>query len=43
MTKINDLLASYPRSRPALSPNHEKIYRHEYTTALDGETFFTAL
>jgi len=43
MTKINDLLASYPRSRPALSPNHEKIYRHEYKAALDGETFFTAL
>jgi hypothetical protein len=43
MTDINDLLSSYPRLRPALSPSHERIYRHEYKSALDGETFFAAL
>ena len=43
MNDINDLLASYPRPRPALSPNHERIYRREYKSALDGETLFAAL
>jgi hypothetical protein len=43
MANINDLLASYPRHRPALSPSHERIYRHEYKTALDGKTIFAAL
>lgn len=43
MTDINELLESYPRTRPALSPSHERIYQLEYKSALDGETFITAL
>jgi len=35
---INELLASYPRSRPALSPEHLTVYEEQYKINREGAT-----